>query len=66
MPVGTKSITDVLKLFLCVFMVKPARYILTNENPTNTDDSEPWRGWQFASAGFEAVAAGAINTHATR
>lgn len=48
---------------LCV-VVKLAGYIITNEDCTSTDDSEPWGGRHFASTGFEAVAAGATNAHA--
>lgn len=50
---------------LCV-VVKLACYIITNEDPTSTGDSEPWGIRQFASTGFEAVAAGATNAHAAR
>lgn len=60
---GTKSITDALKL--CDFaVVKLACYIITNEDSTSTDPTEPWGGRQFSSTGFEAVAAGATNNHA--
>lgn len=45
-------------------VVKLACYIITNEDPTSTGDSEPWGIQQFASTGFEAVAAGATNAHA--
>lgn len=59
---------NVLKLCHCTEMVhvvvKLACYIITNEDPTSTGDSEPWGIRQFASTGFEAVAAGATNAHA--
>lgn len=48
---------------LCI-VVKLACYVITNEDPTSTVNSEPWGGRQFASTGFKAVAAGATNAHA--